>query len=158
MSYLHTIVSVLPPGHTDILSVGVEKMSVHKKIKLVRQAKGLTQEEIAEKLGMSHNAYGDIERGDSDPKLSKLEKIAIIFEMSLSELLNTSDDTLININFDHGKNKNNKNNVSIMSNSEFESQKLKLICEFQDKEIEMYKQKVHDLIKLVDALEKKLNI
>ncbi len=37
-------------------------MSVHEKIKLVRQAKGLTQEEAAEKLNMSVSGYGDIER------------------------------------------------------------------------------------------------
>lgn len=76
-------------------------MSVHEKIRLVRQAKGFTQEEFAEKLGLSPNAYGDIERGDSDPKLSKLQKIAEILEMNLSELLDLSDKTLLNINFNN---------------------------------------------------------
>jgi transcriptional regulator with XRE-family HTH domain len=37
-------------------------MSVHEKIRLVRQAKGWTQEYLAEKLGMSVNGYRDIER------------------------------------------------------------------------------------------------
>ena len=47
-------------------------MSVNEKIKLIREAKGLTQEQVAEKLGVSPTAYGNIERGDNDPKLSKL--------------------------------------------------------------------------------------
>ena len=59
-------------------------MSVNEKIRFVREAKGLTQEQVAEKLEISRNSYGDIERGDSDVKLSKLEKIAELFEMQLS--------------------------------------------------------------------------
>ena len=123
-------------------------MSVHEKIRLVRQAKGFTQEEVAEKLGMSPNAYGDIERGDSDPKLSKLQKIAETLEMDLSELLDLNDKTVLNINF----NKQGRHNVYMSSNSELEKQKL--ICEFKDKEMEMYKQKIADLTKLIDVLEK----
>ena len=53
---------MLQSSHTGILPLGVKKMSVHEKIKLVRQAKGLTQEEAAEKLNMSVSGYGDIER------------------------------------------------------------------------------------------------
>jgi transcriptional regulator with XRE-family HTH domain len=72
-------------------------MSVNDKIKIVRQAKGFTQEEIAEKLGMSSNAYGDIERGISDPKLSKLEKISEILGVNLVELLGTNDKWILNL-------------------------------------------------------------
>lgn len=127
-------------------------MSVHEKIRLVRQAKGFTQEEIAEKLGMSPNAYGDIERGDSDPKLSKLQKIAETLEMNLSELLDLTDRTVLNINFNKKDKGDNKYNVYMSSNSELEKQKL--ICEFKDKELDMYKQKIADLTRLIDALEK----
>jgi transcriptional regulator with XRE-family HTH domain len=123
-------------------------MSVHEKIRLVRQAKGFTQEEFAEKLGLSPNAYGDIERGDSDPKLSKLQKIADILEMDLSELLDLSDKAVLNINF----NKQGRHNVYTSSNSEHE--KLKSSCEFKDKEIAMYQQRITDLIKIIDVLEK----
>lgn len=124
-------------------------MSVHEKIRLVRQAKGFTQEEVAEKLGMSPNAYGDIERGDSDPKLSKLQKIAETLEMDLSELLDLTDKTVLNINFTkQGKHYN----VYMSSNPELEKQKS--ICEFKDKEIEMYQQRIADLTKLVGVLEK----
>ena len=82
-------------------------MSVNEKIRLVREAKGLTQEEVAEKLDMSKNGYGDIERGNSDVKLSKLKQIAELFEMELSELVDLSDKGTININFPNQQNKTN---------------------------------------------------
>jgi len=74
-------------------------MSINEKIRLVREAKGLTQEQMAEKLEISRNSYGDIERGDSDVKLSKLAKIAELFELKLSELVDLSDKGTVNINF-----------------------------------------------------------
>ena len=124
-------------------------MSVHEKIRLVRNARGLTQEDVAEKAEMSLNAYGDIERGDSDPKLSKLQKIAEILDVNLCELLDLNDKSVLSINF----NKQGKHNVYINADSELEKQKL--ICEFKDKEIEMYKQKVMDLTKVIELLERK---
>jgi transcriptional regulator with XRE-family HTH domain len=126
-------------------------MSVNDKIKLVRNAKGFTQEEMAEDLGMSSNAYGDIERGDSDPRLSKLQKISEKLGITLSELLDLNSKTVLNVNL----NEQGKHNVYISSDSELEKQKL--ICEFQNKEIEMYKQKVADLTKVIELLEKQSN-
>ena len=71
-------------------------MLVHEKIRLARQAKGWTQEDVADKLEMSINGYGDIERGDSDIKLSKLERIAGLFNISLAELIGLNEKTIFN--------------------------------------------------------------
>lgn len=122
-------------------------MSVNEKIKLVREAKGLTQEQVAEKLQMSKNGYGDIERGDSDIKLSKLQKIAEIFGMELSELVDLRESGTININFPCQQNKtNHQNNVYIGSNAA-ELKEQKLINEMKDKEIELLKK----IIELMEA-------
>lgn len=122
-------------------------MSVNEKIKLVREAKGLTQEQVAEKLQMSKNGYGDIERGDSDVKLSKLQKIAEVFDMKLSELVDLSESGTININFPCQQNKtNHQNNVYIGSNSS-DLKEQKLINEMKDKEIELLKK----IIELMEA-------
>jgi transcriptional regulator with XRE-family HTH domain len=72
-------------------------MSVHEKIRLIRETKGLTQEQLAEKLKMSPSAYGDIERGDSDIKLSRLEKIAESLEIKLSELFELNEKGSLNV-------------------------------------------------------------
>ena len=70
--------------------------------------------------------------------------------MDLSELLDLSDKAVLNINFNkEGK----QRDVYMSSNSEFEKQKS--ICEFKDKEIKMYQQRIIDLTKIIDVLEKK---
>jgi len=66
-------------------------MNIHEKIKLLRQLKGWSQEDVADKLGMSPNGYGSIERGDTDVSLSRLEKIAAVFGVNLTELVSFGD-------------------------------------------------------------------
>lgn len=52
-----------------------------------RQERGLTQEQIAEKLGMGNEAISRIERGVAMPALVRLIEFAEIFECNISELL-----------------------------------------------------------------------
>ena len=135
-------------------------MSVHEKIRLVREAKGLTQEQVAEKLQMSPNAYGDIERGDSDVKLSKLEKIAELFELQLSELVDLSEKGTLNVNFAlQRNNKHHQNNVYDGSTTA-ELKEQRLINEFKDKEIAlkdkeivMQQREIEQLNKIIALLE-----
>ncbi len=49
-----------------------------KKLKFIRSVKNWTQEDVAEKLGISIHAYAKIERGETDVNLSRLEQIAIV--------------------------------------------------------------------------------
>jgi transcriptional regulator with XRE-family HTH domain len=133
-------------------------MSVNEKLKLVRQAKGLTQEDVAEKLGISASTYGDIERGDRDPKLSKLQKIADILEIGLTELLDLTDKSSLNINFST-RDKGINQHVYINSTSEIEKQ---LLLESKDKEITLQReiitekeQQILDLKKIIQLLEDK---
>jgi len=129
-------------------------MSVNDKIRLIREAKGLTQEQIAEKLDMSANAYGNIERGDNDPKLSKLEKIAEIFEMELSELVDLSEKGNLTINFVRQRNnKKHKNNICIASSSA-ELEKQSLINELKDKELAMQQREIETLNVQIVQLQK----
>ena len=62
-------------------------MKVCEKIKHLRQAQNLSQEDIAEKLGMTANGYGGIERGEVDIKLSRLQQLSELFDVELIELL-----------------------------------------------------------------------
>lgn len=125
-------------------------MSVNEKIRLVREAKGLTQEQVAEKLQMSKNGYGDLERGDSDIKLSKLQQLADIFEMDLPELVDLGDKGTLNINFT----KQGKNYNVYLGSSTSELEKQRLTIEFQVKEIENLKVQIAQLQKINDLLEK----
>jgi len=137
-------------------------MSVNEKIRLIREAKNLTQEQVAEELGISPSVYGDIERGDNDPKLSKLQKIADIFEIELSELIRLSEKENLTINVtnyqENGKFTKSKVYIN-PTNSELEKQLL--IIELKDKELALQQREIENLqeqvlqLKEINALLKK---
>ncbi|MEI7839255.1 MAG: helix-turn-helix transcriptional regulator [Methylococcaceae bacterium] len=127
-------------------------MSVNEKIKLVREAKGFTQEQVAEKLQMSKNGYGDIERGATDPKLSKLEKIAEAFNMELSELVDLTDKGTVNVNFSNQRNtKSHHQNHVYVGSQAAELKEQQLINDFQNKEITLLK-------RIIELMEVKTNV
>ena len=99
---------------------------------------------------MSKNGYGDLERGDSDIKLSKLQQLADIFEMDLPELVDLGDKGTLNINFT----KQGKNYNVYLGSSTSELEKQRLTIEFQVKEIENLKVQIAQLQKINDLLEK----
>ncbi len=74
---------------------------VYEKIRFYRQIKGWTQENIAEKLDMSPSGYGSIERGDTDVSLSRLEKIAEVLEIELSDLFKSEEKQIFNFGGTH---------------------------------------------------------
>ena len=123
-------------------------MSVNEKIKLVRQAKGLTQEAVAEKLGMSVTTYGDIERGDKDLKLSRLQEIANALEIKPSELLDLNDKAILNVCLN--RKYKGDNNVSVYFSSDAEIEKLQLQLELKDKELAMKDREIAYLKELLE--------
>ena len=58
-----------------------------RKIRKERKRIGLTQEEVADKVGISRVYVGYIEQGRHAPSLEVLEKIAKALKVRLSELL-----------------------------------------------------------------------
>ena len=57
------------------------------KLKILRTAKRIEPIVMAIELGISESTYRRYERNESDPTLTILKKIATLFEISLSELL-----------------------------------------------------------------------
>lgn len=70
-------------------------MRICDKIKFMRQAKSLSQEEMAEKLGLSINGYANIERGETDALISRIQQIAKVFEMDFMELVSFGERNVI---------------------------------------------------------------
>lgn len=58
------------------------------KIKKLRKEKGITQEHLAYKAGISVDFLSLIERGKSAPSFKNLEKIAKALEANVRELFN----------------------------------------------------------------------
>jgi transcriptional regulator with XRE-family HTH domain len=125
-------------------------MPVHDKIRLVRQIKGWSQEDVASKLEMSQNGYGSIERGETDVNLSRLEQIAELFGIKLSDLLELNENSVFNL---AGTQHNNQHFGTCSSEhlqSKHEIDKQQLIIEQKDKEI-IYLKEIIELLKRADA-------
>lgn len=68
-------------------------MSLGENIKNERQKLKLSQEYIAEKLGVSRQAVSKWERNQSEPTTKNLIELADLFQISLSELTHTKETT-----------------------------------------------------------------
>lgn len=74
------------------------KISLGTRIKLLRNANLLTQEELGKKLDVGKSTIANYESGYSEPEIEKLKKIADIFNVSLDYLLgNTTIQNPINM-------------------------------------------------------------
>jgi len=62
-----------------------------KKIRLLRHQKSWSQEDVAKKLDISIPAFSKIETGITDINLSRLEQIAVLFDMTVVQLLTFND-------------------------------------------------------------------
>lgn len=70
-------------------------MKVNEKIRFLRESKNWSQEEMANKLGMSTNGYSKIERGESSLTISKLEKIVEVFGIDILEIISLGEKNVI---------------------------------------------------------------
>lgn len=59
-------------------------------VRELRVASGLTQEELADRAGLDRSYIGGVERGDRNPSLSVIEKIAEGLDVTLAELFSYS--------------------------------------------------------------------
>ncbi len=134
-------------------------MAVHEKIKLIRHLKGWSQEDVAEKLDMSVNGYGSIERGETNVSLARLEQIAELFGIELSELIALNEKNMLYMSgaYSTGRQQNQYNCVvnANESNSQHshELEKLQLIIEWKDNQILMKDQEILNLKKIISLLE-----
>ena len=67
---------------------------MRKNLKEARQKAGMTQKEVAEKLGITPRAYQQIEAGEYQGKIEHWDKLEILFDIhqkKLRELFSTTD-------------------------------------------------------------------
>ena len=57
------------------------------RLKALRQAKGIRQEDLAAALDVSRNTVIRWESGDNEPRVSEIVKIAAVLDVSLDELM-----------------------------------------------------------------------
>ena len=66
-------------------------------LRKIREIKGLKQETVAKKLGLTTNGYGKIERGESTINLERLNQIAEVFGVSANDILHFDENIIYNI-------------------------------------------------------------
>ncbi len=65
----------------------MNKTTLLEQIKRTRKSKGLTQAELAERLGKSEMTIRRWESEERSPRMEEVQKIAQVFNISVSELL-----------------------------------------------------------------------
>ncbi len=130
-------------------------MKLHEKIKFLRQMKGWSQSEIAERIGMSANGYGNIERGDTNISIFRLEKIAEVLETDVEELMSFSPQIIHNKVCDYMG--DNNRNYQFIGDTEFIQMELKHELEKRDLLLIEREKEIVYLKSVIDELLKKLN-
>jgi transcriptional regulator with XRE-family HTH domain len=63
------------------------RATLSKNLKMLRTSRGLSQEALADLVGLHRTYIGSVERGERNISLDNLERIAIAFDISISQLL-----------------------------------------------------------------------
>jgi len=77
---------LIPTIMTENLKKKTDK-NVGKNIRTIRHQRGWSQEDVANRLGISIPAFSKIETGVTDINLSRLEQIANIYEVNVVNLI-----------------------------------------------------------------------
>ncbi len=133
-------------------------MQLNEKIKFFRHSKGLTQEQMAEKLGITPVAYSNIERGETNVSMKRLEEIATVMETNILDLLSLGEKNVLVLN---GDTKNSLycflQNVNFSEKQDvlpFEIQKLHLVIEQQAKQISILEEEIKHFKEIIELLKR----
>lgn len=90
--------------------------TVSKNIKFLRKKERLTQEQLAEKIGIKRSLLGAYEEGRADPRLNNLLVIARIFDVSVDKLISSDiTDPQVSTESDAGSSPTKNNGLKILS-------------------------------------------
>lgn len=126
-------------------------MTIHNKIRMMRELHQWSQEEMADKMCMSPSGYAKIERGETKLQYDKLVQIAQIFNMNLADLIDNEKGVVfcLNENSDYIYTNYSGNN-EILS---FEIEKLKLQLIHKDDLLLQKEKEIENLNKIIQLLE-----
>ncbi|KAE9536240.1 helix-turn-helix domain-containing protein [Ursidibacter arcticus] len=127
-------------------------MKINEKIRHLRETHQLSQEVMADKLGMSVTGYAKIERGEVRSNLPRLEQISEVFDMDICELLSYGEEGQIYFHNTDNDYSNSNNFLTVGHNqSSQETERLKQLLVHKE---ELMAQKD----KLIESLERELSL
>ena len=129
-------------------------MTIQDNIRYARENHNLTQEEMAERLNMTASGYAKIERGMTQLKFDKLEKIAQIFNMDIVELLELGDSGDVVIQLPNNSGDNATANYFLNANEKLvsEIEKLNTQIEYQSNLLKSKDELISEKDKQIQAL------
>ncbi len=115
---------------------------IGERVRVLREIRNLSQENMSDELKMSQQGYSRIERGDKEIKIARLEQIAKILGVKVEDILTLEDGMLFNIH--HNPNSNNGLVIIYGSSDEESKERVSLL----EKEITLLKEKCEMLKQL----------
>lgn len=124
------------------------------KLRLLRESKNWTQEQVADKLAITQNAYSKIESGQTRLTIERMNELAAIFEVDPEYLINNELPLVNNNNGTYSK-------AIINPHNYYETQKelVEELLKSKDDQIKLLSSTVEDarkekeqLMKLLDKL------
>ena len=95
-------------------------MKINEKIRQLREQHQLSQENMADRLGMSVTGYAKIERGEVRSNLPRLEQISEVFDMDICELLSYGESEKVYFNNSVTESTNSNNFLFAVGNDNLE--------------------------------------
>lgn len=84
-------------------------------LKFLRKNISLTQEQMAQQIGIKRSLLGAYEEGRADPRISNLLKFAEIFNLSVDQLIGTDLTEMVGAMPEKGNANNTKNDLRVLS-------------------------------------------
>jgi transcriptional regulator with XRE-family HTH domain len=138
-------------------------MELYEKIRFMRSFKNWSQEEMANRLGLSVNGYAKIERGETDVTLSRLQQIVDVLGVDLAELFDLNEKNVFHFAgryyYAHHHQINYLADVSVTKSVELkhELEKSHLIIQQQEKEICYLKEEIVQLKEIIDLVKRQVS-
>ena len=73
-------------GKKEVIAVSIERPSIAKRVRALREARSLTQEQLAEMSGLSRDGVSRIERAERSPQGGSLERLASALQVPVAAL------------------------------------------------------------------------
>ncbi len=132
-------------------------MHLHEKVGFFRILKGLTQEEMADKLNLSTTGYAKIERGETKLQTDRLEKIVAVLGVELKDLVSFDEKMVFNASFHHNESCQHQSyHIDSAKELTHEIEKLQLINKQKEEENKLLREQIEQLKDVIELMKKML--
>ena len=128
-------------------------MTLTDKIRAFRTIKNLSQENMAQMIGISSTAYAKLERGETEMSYTRLEQVAQVLEVRVTDLINFGENGFFYMN--NSSNAGNASNGIAIHNASKESTDLLVELQKLRAEKEGFIKEVTHLKTIISLLEEK---